>query len=55
MAKVDFITLANIIFKDKNKFKFHMLTSTGENDIVLNKKEIKDLINFLKITLNEKD
>lgn len=38
MAKVDFITLANIIFKDKNKYKFISDEEKEANFFVLNRK-----------------
>ena len=38
MAKVDFITLANIIFKDKDKFKFISDEEKESNFFMLNRK-----------------
>jgi hypothetical protein len=38
MAKVDFITLANTIFKDKNKYKFISDEEKETNFFVLNRK-----------------
>lgn len=38
MAKVDFITLANIIFKDKDKYKFVSDEEKENNFFVLNRK-----------------
>ena len=38
MAKVDFITLANIIFKDKDKFKFVTDEEKESNFFMLNRK-----------------
>lgn len=38
MAKIDFITLANIIFKDKNKYKFVSDEEKESNFFVLNRK-----------------
>jgi len=38
MAKLDFITLANIIFKDKNKYKFISDEDKENNFFMLNRK-----------------
>lgn len=38
MAKVDFITLANIIFKDKNKYKYVSDEEKEANFFMLNRK-----------------
>ena len=38
MAKIDFITLANIIFKDKHKYKFVSDDEKESNFFVLNRK-----------------
>jgi hypothetical protein len=38
MAKIDFITLANIIFKDKNKYKFISDEEKESNFFKLNRK-----------------
>lgn len=38
MAKVDFITLANIIFKDKNKYKFVSDEEKESSFFILNRK-----------------
>ena len=38
MAKIDFITLANIIFKDKNKYKFVSDEEKESNFFKLNRK-----------------
>jgi hypothetical protein len=38
MAKIDFITLANIIFKDKDKYKFISDEEKETNFFVLNRK-----------------
>jgi hypothetical protein len=38
MVKIDFITLANIIFKDKDKYKFVSDEEKENNFFVLNKK-----------------
>ena len=45
MAKVDFITLANIIFKDKSKYKFVSDEEKETNFFMLNRKYA---IKFLK-------
>jgi hypothetical protein len=38
MAKVDFITLSNIIFKDKSKFKYVTPDEKEDNFFILNRK-----------------
>lgn len=38
MAKIDFITLSNIIFKDKNKFKFVSDEEKEANFFIINRK-----------------
>ena len=38
MAKVDFITLANIIFKDKDKYKYISDEEKEANFFILNRK-----------------
>lgn len=38
MAKIDFITLANIIFKDKHKYKFVSDEEKESNFFILNRK-----------------
>jgi len=38
MAKVDFITLANIIFKDKDKYKYISDEEKEDNFFILNRK-----------------
>ena len=45
MAKIDFITLANIIFKDKNKYKF---VSDEEKEASFFMLNIKYAIKYLK-------
>ena len=45
MVKVDFITLANIIFKDKDKYKYVSDEEKESNFFILNR---KFAINYLK-------